>query len=152
ALYVHYTSKTRLLEEIIKLGHQSALKAFQEGFDQTSDPAERITRAVHNFTAWHAQNQMLARVVQYELEALPSRERREISALRTNFEGMLRGEIERGIADKTFESSDVSGTATAIFSLCIDVARWYSPRRGRTPNAIGRLYGELAIRMLRAPQ
>lgn len=148
ALYIHYPSKTRLLEEIIKLGHQSALDAFESGFDETRDPAERIAIAVRHFTTWHARNQMLARVVQYELEALPSRERREISALRTQFEAMLRGEIERGVDVGEFEVSDIRGTATAIFSLCIDVARWYSPRKRRTPEDIGQLYGELALRML----
>lgn len=150
ALYVHYSAKADLLEQIITLGHHSALTAFQQGFSETDDPAERIRTAVRGFTIWHAENQTLARVVQYELEALPSEKRREIGALRTHFETMLRTEITRGIATNDFEVDDVRGTATAIFSLCIDVARWYSPRSRRHPEDIGRLYGDLALRMIRA--
>jgi AcrR family transcriptional regulator len=150
ALYVHYKSKTELLREIIRLGHSSALEAFKRGFKESDDPAERIATAVRDFTVWHAQNQRLARVVQYELESLPKSERREIGALRTQFETMLRNEIERGIAVGEFHVADIRGTATAIFSLCIDVARWYIPSGKRSPTDIGQLYGGLAIRMLSA--
>jgi AcrR family transcriptional regulator len=148
ALYVHYASKAELLREIIHLGHDSALDAFQRGFNEGTHPAERIATAVRDFTVWHAQNQTLARVVQYELESLPDKDRREIGALRTHFETMLRTEIQRGVAAGTFSVSHVRGTATAIFSLCIDVARWYSPSGRRSPTDIGRLYGELALRMI----
>jgi len=150
ALYVHYASKTELLEEIIKLGHRSALEAFQRGFAETTDPASRIATAVRGFTVWHARNQTLARVVQYELESLPRTQRREIGALRTHFETMLCAEIEQGRKSGEFAVDDVAGTATAIFSLCIDVARWYSPRSKQTPEAIGELYGQLALRMITA--
>lgn len=148
ALYLHYKSKTELLQSIIRLGHQSALQAFEQGFKDGSLPAERIATAVENFTVWHAQDQKLARVVQYELEALPPKQRREIGALRTHFEKMLRDEIERGSIEGTFDVDDIPGTATAIFSLCIDVARWYSPTMSRSAHQIGRLYGELALRMI----
>lgn len=148
ALYVHYASKTELLQEIIRLGHHSALEAFERGFNDGTDPAERITTAVRDFTIWHAENQTLARVVQYELESLPPPQRREIGALRTHFETMLRNEIDRGIAAGQFQVDEIAGTATAIFSLCIDVARWYSPRANRGAEQIGDLYGQLALRMI----
>lgn len=148
ALYVHYTSKTHLLREIIKLGHQSALAAFSRGFHATDDPAERIAAAVRDFTIWHAENQMLARVVQYELESLPREDRREIGILRAQFESMMSNEIQKGVELGKFTVDNIDGVATAIFSLCIDVARWYSPRHSRTPQQIGRLYGDLAQRMI----
>jgi AcrR family transcriptional regulator len=147
ALYVHYASKTELLAAIIKIGHASALAEFERGFTEDG-PAERVAAAVWYFTVWHAENQMLARVVQYELESLDDAQRREVGELRTKFERMLRGEIDRGIDAGIFAVDDVAGAATAIFSLCIDVARWYSPRRRRRPEDIGRLYGTLAVRML----
>ena len=148
ALYVHYRSKAELLGAIIRLGHQSALEEFQHPFEDGRDPAERIALAVEGFAAWHARNQMLARVVQYELDSLPVQERRAIGALRTHFESLLHNEIESGNATGLFEVEDVAGTATAIFSLCIDVARWYSSRSNRSPEEIGRLYGTLALRMV----
>jgi hypothetical protein len=48
-----------------------------------------------------------------------------------------------------FSISDVPGTSRAMLSLGIDVSRWYSPH-GLTPmEDVGRLYGELAMRMVR---
>jgi hypothetical protein len=35
-------------------------------------------------------------------------------------------------------------------SLCIDVARWYSPKGRRTPDEIGTLYADLVLRMVTA--
>jgi AcrR family transcriptional regulator len=147
ALYVHYASKIDLLAAIIKMGHASALAEFERGFTEDG-PAERVAAAVWYFTVWHAENQMLARVVQYELESLGDEQRREVGELRTKFEHMLRSEINRGIDAGVFVVDDVASTATAIFSLCIDVARWYSRHRRRRPEDIGRLYGTLALRML----
>jgi len=148
ALYVHYRSKTSLLTEIVKLGHQSALAAFGRALEGPDSPSDRVAGAVCDFTIWNASNTRLARVVQYELDALPRQDRRAIGALRTQFETLLNAEIERGNDDGLFSVDDVPGTATALFSLCIDVARWYSPRRDRSPEEIGRLYGDLALRMV----
>jgi AcrR family transcriptional regulator len=148
ALYVHYPSKTTLLAEIIKLGHQSALEAFEQSLRDTSSPVDRLAATVHAFTVWNAANRKLARVVQYELDALPANERRAVGALRTHFEELLHTEIKRGDAEGLFSVEDVEGTATAVFSLCIDVARWYSPRYARSPEEIGLLYRDLALRMV----
>ena len=38
----------------------------------------------------------------------------------------------------------------AILSLCIDLARWYEPSPEHTSDAVGTLYAELAMGMLRA--
>ena len=61
---------------------------------------------------------------------------------------MLRSEIERGVAAGDFDELDVRGAATAAFSLCIDVARWYAPTSRRSADEIGTLYGDLVMRML----
>lgn len=148
AVYVHFESKEQLLETVIRVGHRSALLAFEAGLATGNDPSTRVRGAVRAFAAWHAENQMLARVVQYELESLPGEGRQAINAIRAHFEKMLQTEIARGVADREFDVSDIHGAATAIFSLCIDVARWYSPKSRRSPTAVGSLYADLSVRML----
>ena len=49
-----------------------------------------------------------------------------------------------------FEVVDVSDTALALMSLCIDVARWYDPGVRRSPAVIGRTYASLGLRLLGA--
>ena len=59
---------------------------------------------------------------------------------------MLRDGVETG----EFEVDDVPGTSLALFSMAIDVARWYTPDVRRTPVMIETSYGALAVRLVRA--
>lgn len=150
AVYVHFPSKADLLFAVSRLGHESALKVLEEAPGDDQDPAHRIELMVAAFAAWHARNNRLARVVQYEGRALPARRRAEINAVKERFQRCVESELEGGVAAGQLTAPDVPGTALAILSLCIDVARWYSPSRDRSPEQVGALYGELMLRMLDA--
>lgn len=147
AVYVHYKSKADLLATISRIGHEAALRALEVSLIGDSH-TERLRNAVNAITQWHANNHTLARVVQYELVALPESTRTEIHALRTKFEKALEREIREGVQSGEFEVSDPAGAALATLSLCIDVARWYSPHSHRSPRALGNLYAELIGRMV----
>ena len=54
------------------------------------------------------------------------------------------------MASGEFEVDDVPDTALALMSMCIDVARWYSPGVRRTPDRIGPTYASLGLRLLGA--
>ena len=45
---------------------------------------------------------------------------------------------------------DLPGTALALLSLVVDVARWYDPAGARSPEDVGALYADLALRMVTA--
>jgi AcrR family transcriptional regulator len=147
AVYVHFSSKEELLLRIVRVGHEQALSLFEEGLASGTTPIARIERAVHRFAAWHALEQPLARVAQYELDALSPESRRAIGKLRTTFERSLCREIEMGIVQGAFRVENVPATATAIFSVCVDIARWFSPGR-RDIDELGRFYAQLSLRML----
>jgi AcrR family transcriptional regulator len=150
AVYVHYASKAELLYRISSVGHLSALAALENAIDaDVTDPLERIGRIVRSFASWHARHHRLARVVQYEFETLPTERRREIVRLRARFRARLESELAAGVEAKVFGPVDIEGTALAILSLCIDIARWYGPSSHRTPDELGALYAELVSRALR---
>ena len=46
-------------------------------------------------------------------------------------------------------SDGVCGSALALLSMAIDVARWYTPDVRRTPADIETSYGDLAVRLVR---
>jgi Tetracyclin repressor-like, C-terminal domain len=50
----------------------------------------------------------------------------------------------------TCDVADIPAVARALLSLCIDIARWYQPDHGSTPEQVGDLYAELALRMVGA--
>ncbi|NIH81021.1 TetR/AcrR family transcriptional regulator [Amycolatopsis viridis] len=150
ALYVHFPSKAALLFAISKSGHQQTLDLVEDVARRADEPAERMRRIVVDFVAWHARRHTIARVVQYELQALPEQEYQVVADLRRRIEHLVREVIVEGVARGQFEVADVKTAARAVLSLGVDVARWYTERAGKTPKALGREYGDLALRMLGA--
>jgi len=146
ALYVHYPSKERLLFEISLYGHNAALAILQSA-DVGDTPADRLRSLVAAFTAWHARHHTIAHVVQYELNALSPEHLAEVAAIRRAISTTIEQVLADGVRDGTFAVPDLPGTTLAVLSLAIDVARWYTPHRG-DPDALGKLYGDLAHRMV----
>jgi len=151
AVYVHHASKEELLYLISLAGHDEALAVVESAAAHSDEPAQRLRDIVAEFTTWHAEHHTLARVVQYELGALTPEHLRKIAARRHAIEQVVRSAIERGVGAGVFDCTDVPGTALAMLSLAIDVARWFQDDGQRSADEIGRLYGELALRMVRAP-
>jgi AcrR family transcriptional regulator len=150
AVYVHFPSKAELLYRISLTGHMSALAAFDGALDDdVTNPIDRIDHIVRAFAGWHARHHRLARVVQYELDSIPPERRREIVRLRARFQARVERELANGVREGVFAPIDVEGSALAILSLCIDIARWYGPSSRRTPAALGGLYADFVCRALR---
>ena len=150
ALYVHFPSKAALLGTISTLGHQAAYRLMADALGGGSDPVDGLRAAIGDFAGWHARHHAVARVVQYELSALPEADRREVLAIRKSIEGLVEDQLRAGAAAGRMAVEDEHAMARALLSLCVDVARWYDPRGARTPEDIGELYGDLAVRMVQA--
>jgi AcrR family transcriptional regulator len=150
ALYIHYKTKEELLHRISRIGHEKALDVLRTAADSEGSPADRLAEAVRSFVRWHAGQHMVARVVQYELDALGPEARAEIVTLRRQNEAAVRGIIEDGVGTGDFDVPDVKGTTVAVLSLCIDVARWFNVGGPRTPDEVGALYADLVLRMVGA--
>ncbi|MDQ0380887.1 TetR/AcrR family transcriptional regulator [Amycolatopsis thermophila] len=150
ALYVHFPSKAALLFAISKSGHQQTLDLVEDVAKRDDEPRERMRRIVADFVAWHARRHTIARVVQYELQALPDKEYQVVTDLRRRIEQIVRDVISEGVAQGQFTVEDVKIAARAVLSLGVDVARWYTERAGKTPKMLGREYADLALRMLGA--
>jgi AcrR family transcriptional regulator len=152
ALYIHYKTKEELLHRISRIGHEKALDVLRTAAGGDGSPADRLAEAVRSFVRWHAGQHTVARVVQYELDALGPDARAEIVTLRRQNDAAVRGIIEDGVAAGDFDVPDVRGTTVAILSLCIDVARWFNVNGPRTPDEVGSLYADLVLRMVTAPK
>lgn len=150
ALYIHYKTKEELLHRISRIGHDRALAVLEAAAGSEGTAAERLDAAVRSFVQWHAERHTTARVVQYELDALGPEHRAEIIELRRRSDAVVRRIIGEGVAAGEFDVPDVPGTALAVLSLCIDVARWFNAQGSRTPDEVGDLYAGLVLRMVAA--
>ena len=88
-------------------------------------------------------------MVQYELAALSPEHLAEVATIRRAISAQIEQVLADGVAAGEFTVPDLPGTTLAVLSLSIDVARWYTPRRG-DPAALGKLYADLAHRMVQA--
>jgi AcrR family transcriptional regulator len=149
-VYVHFDSKEALLYALSRRGHEAALELVRGSAQGAGTPTERVARVMSGFAAWHAEHYEVARVVQYEFPHLLPEHRVEVLALRKDIDEAVREVLEEGVAAGEFMVTDVRDTALALMSLCIDVARWFSPGVRRTPDRIGRTYASLGLRLLGA--
>jgi AcrR family transcriptional regulator len=151
ALYVHFPSKAAVLSAISRSGHEQALAMVQGVVSCTPDPVEAVHDIVVRFVAWHAKRHRVARVVQYELQALPESDYQVVADLRRRTEQLVRDVITDGVAAGRFDVSDVRTAARAVLSLGIDVARWYTESGSKpSPTTLGRQYADLVLGMLGA--
>ena len=151
ALYVHHKSKEELLFLISKAGHETTLAMMQKGRASSDDPRDQLRTVVKDFVADHARNHGRARIVNYEMAALEPEHLDEIVSLRHRIDVELINLIASGIKAKAFDIPDPRIAASAILSLGIDLARWFTDDFRLTPDQLGEEYAELALRIVRAP-
>ncbi len=152
-VYVHYATKADLLFEVSKTAHLSTLKLLEAVVSTAEAPPAKIWEFMTGWVTWHARNHKLARVSQLEdLALLRPEHAEEILRLRERFTRHLRGIIRDGVRSGDFEVTDEAAATIAILSIGIDVARWYVPPLRWSPDELGRLFAELALRMLGVPK
>lgn len=147
-VYVHFTSKEDLLFELSRRGHQTARDQLVAAAGAASSPTEALRSIIGGFSKWHAEHHQLGRIVQYEFRHLTPEHRDTVLTLRKEIDQVVRGVLTDGVARGDFDVEDVPGTALALLSMAVDVARWYSPEIRRTPDDIAHTNGDLAVRLV----
>jgi AcrR family transcriptional regulator len=149
-VYVHFASKEDLLFQISRKGHLVARDILVHAAAASDTPTDAIRRIATVFSTWHAEHYTVARIVQYEFPHLTHEHREVVLGLRKEIDRVVRDVLDEGVASGEFDVRDVPGTALAILSMAVDVARWYDPQIRRTPESIGEAYGEYAVRLVSA--
>ena len=150
ALYLHHRSKEELLFVISRAGHEDTLALVREGRAATSDPVGQLRTVVNDFASHHARNHTSTRIVNYELSALEPGHLAEIQELRRRIDREMQDLVREGVEAGVFQTSQPRVAATAVLSLSIDLARWYQDGGAWTPEEIGELYADLALRIVGA--
>ncbi|GAA1003775.1 TetR family transcriptional regulator [Acrocarpospora pleiomorpha] len=150
AVYIHHESKEELLFAVSIQGHIDSMECLRQAAASSNDPAERLHGMVYAYSRWHMVNAKLGRVVQYEFHALTAEHRQEILALRRQFQKVMVEAVLDGVHAGRFSVDDAAGTARALLSLCIDLARWFEPGPGRKVGVVADLNADLALRIVNA--
>lgn len=146
-VYVHFDSKETLLFALCEAGHLAARDMLASAATDPS-PVEALRAILSQFSRWHAEHYRIGRIVQYEFGHLTPAHQEVVLALRKEIDGVVRDVLVRGSRDGIFDVDDVSATALALTSLCVDVARWYEPGIRRTPEQIAASNAILGLRLV----
>lgn len=148
AVYVHFRSKEELLYRLSRAGHEQALSLVRDAVASRSTPATQLAELMSQFTVWHVNHYATARVVYHEFPHLSPRHQQALRALRRDMDRVFHQVLRAGIAAGEFEVTDVEDTSSALVSLVVDVARWYSPSVRRGTAQIAQTNAALALRMV----
>ena len=152
AMYAHFRSKEDLLFQISLTGHRTGVATLEAAAADATDPADQLARMVRAFSVYHARYHMIAKIVHYELYGMTPQHLEQILELRRHTARLIEDVIRHGAESDAFTAPNVMATGRAVLSLCVDVARWYRERSGETPEEIGDLNAQLALRMLGATE
>ena len=147
-VYVHFSSKEDVLFQLSRTGHEEALELIRHAVASSPLPHEQLAALVSDFSAWHAQNYAIARVVQHEFPHLSPEHRLEVLLMRKQIDAAVRGVLRAGVASGEFTVDNLGDTSLALLSIVVDVARWYAPSVKRSPAQIGATNAALALRLV----
>jgi AcrR family transcriptional regulator len=147
AMYVYFRSKEDVLHQIATSAVDLTIEIAAAEAGRPGPPPRRLHDLTRILTIWHTYNSQVAHVVLYQIGALSPEHRDEVTAKQLEVARIVRQVIADGVASGDFESSDPGATATAVLSLCLDVARWYRPDYRRTPQELGDFNAAAALRI-----
>lgn len=151
ALYVHFSSKEDALHKIAVSALDLTVDMVSAEASRPAGPADRLEAVVKALSAWQAYHLPVARIVLYQLDALTPEHLSEVKGKMREIDRIVRAIIADGARSGEFAVTDITATATASLSLCLDVARWYYPGYRRTPQAIGEMNAQAALRIVGVP-
>ncbi|HOF62966.1 MAG TPA: TetR family transcriptional regulator, partial [Dermatophilaceae bacterium] len=131
-----------------RAGHEEALHLVTTAVASSSSPVVALQALVSTFSAWHADNYAIARVVQHEFPHLSPEHRDEVLRMRKQIDAAVRSVLRAGVVSGAFTVDHEADTSLALLSIIVDVARWYAPSVRRTPAEIGRTNAALALRLV----
>jgi AcrR family transcriptional regulator len=150
ALYVHFGSKEEVLYRIATSALDLTQQVVSSAADGAAGPAGRLQAVVRSLAAWHACHSAAARVVLYQRDALTPEHLAEVTGKEREVDQIVRQIIADGVSAGEFDVADTAAAATAVLSLCVDVARWRRPGYRRSPEEIGDLHARAALRIVGA--
>lgn len=148
ALYVYFRSKEEVLYQIATSALDFTIDVAATEARGPGAPAERLRRLVQVLTIWHTYNSQVAHVVLYQTGALSPTHLADITAKQREVSRILRQVITEGVKSGDFDVPDAASAAVAVLSLCLDVARWYSPGYRLTPRQLGDANAAAALRIV----
>jgi AcrR family transcriptional regulator len=150
SLYKHIASKQDVLVEIMVGTMDALIAANRSALATTTDPTERLRRAVEAHVRFHARNRLEAFVGNRELRSLEEPHRTAVVARRAEYEQSFRKLILDGVTAGRFHVGSPRLASYAILDLGMGVSTWYREDGEFTENEVAWEQTEFALRLVGA--
>lgn len=148
SLYNHINGKEDLLVEIM-LGIMSDLLAAQRAaLEGVADPGERLRVFVDTHIRYHAHHARDVFIGNTELRSLSKANRKQVVALRDEYEQILLGLVQELAKSGRIDVLDPRMQTFAILALGAHVASWYDPQGPMSLDDIAETHTRIALRQL----
>ena len=146
-MYTYYATKADLLYEIALISHEYILDETEAAVQAHEDPVGRISEIVRRSVRYHAEEHVLARVVNADFRALDVQRLAVIMKMRRRISTIVKDEVRRGVDAGVFDVDSVDGATIAVLRL-VDVAPWFNERGPMNPDELAEVYLSLVLKML----
>jgi AcrR family transcriptional regulator len=151
ALYYHFPGKQNVLAFLMLRAMQSIIDDAEQALaDAKPDPRSQIDAVVRSHVRYHTARQAEAFVGNTELRSLEPANKREVIALRDQYEDMVESIVRRGVRAGVFRPPHQKEAVRAILAMCTAVSSWYKEDGSLTPDQVAGRYSDLTIRILGA--
>jgi AcrR family transcriptional regulator len=150
SLYKHVASKQDLLVQIMTSTMDALLAAHSAAVVTTTDPVERLRRAVDAHVRYHARHRHEAFVGNREIRSLVEPHRTTVLAHRAEYEAGFRALITDGVDAGRFSVTSPRLASYAILDLGMGVAAWFREDGELSENAVAWQYTDFALRLVGA--
>lgn len=151
SLYKHVASKQDILAQIMVGTMEALLSAHRAAVATTSDPRERLCRAVEAHVRYHARHRLEAFVGNREIRSLLEPNRGRVLALRAEYEAAFRELVNDGADAGCFRVSSARLASYALLDLGMGVSAWYREEGELSEDELVWQYSDFALRLVGAP-
>ncbi len=149
SIYYYVRDKSDLLYQLYKRAMSALLESQTEILARPDPPDVKLRAMIQEYVRIVASaTAMYSVVVLREHQALPPRKRKEIIAMRDQYEQGYHQCIREGIEQGIFEAQDVKMASYVVLGALNWIPNWYNPRGTLSKEQIGQIFAEQLMRGL----
>lgn len=145
SLYNHIATKQDLLFDLVREHIKELLRQLDRALQDKEQPIEKLRAFVAFHVTYHMTKKREVFIANSELRSLEPKNYDAIIALRSAYEQRLAQILSEGVADGTFEVTDIQVATFAILALLTGICTWYRPGGRLTKEAIVAAHEKLVL-------
>jgi AcrR family transcriptional regulator len=145
SLYNHIATKQDLLFDLVQEHIKELLRQLDRALQDKEQPIEKLRAFVAFHVTYHMTKKREVFIANSELRSLEPKNYDAIIALRSAYEQRLAQILSEGVADGTFEVTDIQVATFAIIALLTGICTWYRPGGRLTREAIVAAHEKLVL-------